>query len=46
MVLGLREAEQETVAMRRLGGKDQEILALTSAVAKLKEESKFPRSEI
>ena len=46
MVLGLREAEEETVAMRRLGGKDQEILALTSAVAKLKIESKFPGSEI
>lgn len=42
MVLGLREAEEETVAMRRLGGKNQEILALTSAVAKLKTESKFP----
>ena len=42
MVLGLREAEEETVAMRRLGGKNQEILALTSAVAKLKAESKFP----
>ena len=42
MVLGLREAEEETVAMRRLGGKNQEILALTSAVAKLKSESKFP----
>ena len=42
MVLGLREAEEETVAMRRLGGKNQEILALTSAVAKLKSESEFP----
>ncbi|MBT5428998.1 MAG: threonine--tRNA ligase [Rhodospirillaceae bacterium] len=42
MVLGLREAKEETVAMRRLGGKNQEILALTSAVAKLKAESKFP----
>jgi len=42
MVLGLREAEEETVAMRRLGGKNQEILALTSAVAKLKLESEFP----
>ena len=42
MVLGLREAEEETVAMRRLGGKNQEILALTSAVAKLKAESECP----
>ncbi|MBL6863149.1 MAG: threonine--tRNA ligase [Rhodospirillales bacterium] len=42
MVLGLREAEEETVAMRRLGGKNQEILALTSAIAKLKSESEFP----
>ncbi len=46
IVLGQREAEEETVAMRRLGGKDQEILALTSAVATLKMESEFPRSEI
>lgn len=42
MVVGAREAENGTVAIRRLGGKDQEILALQEAVDRLKEEAKSP----
>jgi threonyl-tRNA synthetase len=42
LVVGGREAEESTVAMRRLGGKDQEILALETAVAKLAEEAIIP----
>jgi len=42
MVVGKREAETQSVALRRLGGKDQEILALGDAIARLKEEAKPP----
>jgi threonyl-tRNA synthetase len=42
LVVGAREAEEMTVALRRLGGKDQEILALQEAVARLKEEAQGP----
>jgi threonyl-tRNA synthetase len=42
MVVGAREAENRTVALRRLGGKDQEILALEEAVDRLKEEARSP----
>jgi threonyl-tRNA synthetase len=42
LVLGKREAEQGTVALRRLGGKDQENLALDEAVARLSEEAAVP----
>jgi threonyl-tRNA synthetase len=42
LVVGKREAEQGTVALRRLAGKDQEILALGEAVARLKEEAAVP----
>ena len=42
LVVGAREAEERTVALRRLGGKDQEILALQEAVARLKEEAQGP----
>ncbi len=42
LVVGAREAEQNTVAMRRLGGKEQEILALDKAVAKLEAEALGP----
>ncbi len=42
LVVGAREAEQHTVAMRRLGGKEQEILALDKAVAKLRSEALGP----
>ena len=41
-VVGKREAEENTVALRRLGGNTQEILALGEAVAKLAEEAKAP----
>jgi threonyl-tRNA synthetase len=41
-VVGQREAENGAVALRRLGGKDQEILELEEAVAKLKEEAASP----
>ncbi|MBV9522346.1 MAG: threonine--tRNA ligase [Alphaproteobacteria bacterium] len=43
LVLGKREAENRTVAMRRLGGKEQEILALGDAIARLTTESAVPR---
>ena len=42
LVVGAREAAEGTVAMRRLGGKDQEIVALSEAVATLKRESAMP----
>ncbi len=42
LVLGGREAEGKTVAMRRLGGKDQENLALDEAVARLSAEAAGP----
>jgi len=42
LVVGQREAEQRTVALRRLGGKAQEILALDEAVHKLGEEARSP----
>ena len=42
MVLGAREAKNGTVALRRLGGKDQEILALQEAVVRLKAEARSP----
>ena len=42
MVLGAREAKNGTVALRRLGGKDQEILALQEAVVRLTAEARSP----
>ena len=42
LVVGKREQEEGTVALRRLGGKDQEILALDDAIAILKEEARMP----
>ncbi|HZB93806.1 MAG TPA: threonine--tRNA ligase, partial [Stellaceae bacterium] len=44
LVVGKREAEDGTVALRRLGGKDQEVLALDEAVARLKSEAAVPSS--
>ncbi len=41
-VVGAREAEEGTVALRRMGGKDQEILALDEAVARLADEAAGP----
>ena len=42
LVVGGREAAEGTVALRRLGGKSQEILALAEAVARLKKEAAGP----
>lgn len=42
MVVGAKEAADGTVAMRCLGGKDQEILALEEATARLVEEAAGP----
>src|SRR6202012_3398371 len=42
LVVGRREAEQGTVALRRLGSEAQEILALDKAVAKLRDEAAVP----
>jgi threonyl-tRNA synthetase len=41
-VIGRREADEGTVALRRLGGKDQEVLALREAVIKVKAEAAPP----
>ncbi|MFC7048867.1 threonine--tRNA ligase [Emcibacter nanhaiensis] len=41
-VIGAREAEQNTVTVRRLGSQKQETLDLTDAIHKLKEESVPP----
>ena len=42
LVVGKREAETRAVAIRRLGGKEQEILALDEAVVRLKAEAAPP----
>jgi threonyl-tRNA synthetase len=42
LVVGNKETKENTVSMRRLGGKDQEILALETAVAKLRTEAIIP----
>ncbi|TAK98024.1 MAG: threonine--tRNA ligase [Rhodospirillaceae bacterium] len=42
VVVGKREAEERTVALRRLGGANQEVLALTEATAILAKESAVP----
>ncbi|MCP5373070.1 MAG: threonine--tRNA ligase [Hyphomicrobiales bacterium] len=42
LVVGKREADEGTVALRRLGGKAQEILALDEAVARLRGEAAGP----
>ena len=41
-VVGAREQEEKTVAIRRLGGKSQEILALDEAVSRLRQEATAP----
>ena len=45
LVVGAREAEERTVAVRRLGGKAQDILPLADIVAKLQQEAKMPEGE-
>ncbi len=42
LVVGRREAEEGKVALRRLGGKAQEVLALDDAITRLKEEALAP----
>ena len=42
LVVGMREAEQNSVALRRLGAEKQEVLALDEAVNKLKAEALSP----
>ncbi|MCP4330374.1 MAG: threonine--tRNA ligase [Alphaproteobacteria bacterium] len=42
VVVGNREAKERSVALRRLGGKAQEILALGEAVTTLSEEARSP----
>jgi threonyl-tRNA synthetase len=44
LVVGRREAASRSVAMRRLGGRQQEVLALGEAVARLKQEAAVPSS--
>ncbi len=41
-VVGKREAQERTVAIRRLGGETQEILALEAAIDKLRAEAQPP----
>ncbi|HVA15404.1 MAG TPA: threonine--tRNA ligase [Stellaceae bacterium] len=42
LVVGKREAQDQTVAIRRLGAKDQELLELGEAVARLAAEARPP----
>jgi len=42
LIVGAREAESKSVALRRLGGKDQEILALDEAIHTLASEAAPP----
>jgi threonyl-tRNA synthetase len=44
LVVGQREAANRSVALRRLGGQEQEALALGEAVARLKKEAAVPSS--
>lgn len=46
LVVGKREAEERTVALRVLGGKDQEVLALDAAVAKLVQDTQSPAGKL
>ncbi len=41
-VVGNREAEQQQVAIRRLSGKDQEIVSLEAAIQQLQQECQQP----
>jgi threonyl-tRNA synthetase len=42
LVVGRKEAEHRTVALRRLGGEAQEVLPLAEAVARLAAEAMPP----
>ena len=41
-VVGHKEADEKTVAVRQLGGKQQEVLALQEALDRLKDEAQMP----
>jgi threonyl-tRNA synthetase len=41
-VVGRKEAQERTVALRRLGGEAQEVVSLDEAVARLAEEAMAP----
>ena len=45
VVVGKREAEERTVALRYMGGKDQEVLALDAALNKLCDEARSPAGD-
>lgn len=45
LVVGKREAEEGTVAIRRLGGKAQEVMSLSDAIAALVAEGTMPGGE-
>ncbi|MFD2262150.1 threonine--tRNA ligase [Lacibacterium aquatile] len=42
IAVGKRESEERTVTLRRLGGDKQEVLALTDALTRLREEAAVP----
>lgn len=42
LVVGKKEAENQSVALRRLGGENQEFMSLADALEKLKTEAKSP----
>jgi threonyl-tRNA synthetase len=42
LVVGAREAESGSVALRRLGSNDQEVLAADAALAMLRDETLAP----
>jgi threonyl-tRNA synthetase len=46
LAIGKREAEQRTVALRRLGGQQQETLALEDALNKIREEARSPAGNL
>jgi threonyl-tRNA synthetase len=41
-VVGKKEAEERTLALRRLGGEAQSVLSLDAAIAALNDEAKAP----
>ena len=46
LVVGNREAEESTVAIRRLGGKTQEVLTLAQAIEDLQVEGRSPMERV
>jgi threonyl-tRNA synthetase len=46
LVVGKREAEERTVAIRRLGGREQEVVALGDAITKLLTEAAVPSAAL